>query len=166
MRLGDFLRNKIRNFLHIEPAANHQIVLQQRLDFYGNIARNKLWYRGDSWELSDFYGQLDVSPTLFWKASSTKGMEIHKLHTGIPKLIIKTISNIILHDYNGLEITEPTAAEQWEKIEIYTGKRIVELGKQIPGTPVCEVAVAVPSAPLLKPLTFFKAIFLKSSESA
>ena len=30
--------------------------------------------------------------------------------------------------------------EQWEKIEIYTGKRIVELGKQIPGTPVCEVA--------------------------
>jgi len=116
MRLGDFLRNKIRNFLHIEPAANHQIVLQQRLDFYGNIARNKLWYRGDSWELSDFYSQLDVSPTLFWKASSTKGMEIHKLHTGIPKLIIKTIGNIILHDYNGLEITEPTAAEQWEKI--------------------------------------------------
>ena len=29
--------------------------------------------------------------------------------------------------------------EQWEKIGIYTGKRIVELGKQIPGTPVCEV---------------------------
>ena len=31
--------------------------------------------------------------------------------------------------------------EQWEKIEIYTGKRIVELGKQIPGTPVCEVTM-------------------------
>ena len=30
--------------------------------------------------------------------------------------------------------------EKWEKIEIYTGKRIVELGKQIPGTPVCEVS--------------------------
>ena len=30
--------------------------------------------------------------------------------------------------------------EQWEKIGIYTGKRIVELGKQIPGTPVCELA--------------------------
>lgn len=29
--------------------------------------------------------------------------------------------------------------EDWEKIEIYTGKRVVELGKQIPGTPVCEV---------------------------
>lgn len=29
--------------------------------------------------------------------------------------------------------------EEWEKIEIYTGKRIVEFGKQVSGTPVCEV---------------------------
>lgn len=29
--------------------------------------------------------------------------------------------------------------EEWEKIEIYTGKRVVELGKQVSGTPVCEV---------------------------
>lgn len=29
--------------------------------------------------------------------------------------------------------------EEWEKIEIYTGKRVVELGKQVAGTPVCEV---------------------------
>lgn len=30
--------------------------------------------------------------------------------------------------------------EQWEKIKIYTGERIVEMGKQISGTPVCEVS--------------------------
>lgn len=29
--------------------------------------------------------------------------------------------------------------EEWEKIEIYTGKRVVEFGKQVSGTPVCEV---------------------------
>jgi len=29
--------------------------------------------------------------------------------------------------------------EDWEKIEIYTGKRVVELGEQTPGTPVCKV---------------------------
>ena len=30
--------------------------------------------------------------------------------------------------------------EEWEKVEIYTGKRVVELGELIPGTPVCELA--------------------------
>ena len=30
--------------------------------------------------------------------------------------------------------------EEWEKIEIYQGKRVVELGDLVPGTPVCEVA--------------------------
>lgn len=117
MGLGDFLRDKIRSFLRIEPAPNTQIVIRQRLDFYGNIARNKLWYRGDSDELADFYRQLEVSPSLFWKASSSRGMEIHKLHSGIPKLIVKVMTNIILHDYNGLDITDPTHKDLWEKIE-------------------------------------------------
>ena len=116
MGLGDFLREKIRNFLHIEPAANRQIVIRQRLDLYGTIARNKLWYRGDSSELSDFFRQLDVSPTMFWKASSTRGMEIRKIHTGIPKLIVKVLTNIILHDYNGLTFEKPTHEERWKKI--------------------------------------------------
>ena len=30
--------------------------------------------------------------------------------------------------------------EEWEKVEIYTGKRVVELGELIPGTPVCDMA--------------------------
>lgn len=30
--------------------------------------------------------------------------------------------------------------EQWEKIEIYTGKRIIEFGELVPGTPVCELS--------------------------
>jgi len=116
MGLGDFLREKIRNFLHIEPAVNHQIVIRQRLDLYGSIARNKLWYRGDSSELSDFFGQLDVSPTMFWKASSTRGMEIRKIHTGLPKLVVKVLTNIIVHDYNGLTFEKPTHEERWKAI--------------------------------------------------
>ena len=30
--------------------------------------------------------------------------------------------------------------EEWEKIEIYQGKRVIEMGSLVPGTPVCEVA--------------------------
>lgn len=117
MGLGDFLRDKIRNFLHIEPAQNRQIVIQQKLDYYGGAARNKLWYRGDSEELAAFFGQLDVSPTVFWKASSTRGMEIRKIHTGIPKLMVKALANIINHDYNGLKFKDAPAVEKrWKDI--------------------------------------------------
>ena len=118
MGLGDFLRDKIRNFLQIQPAPNQQIVIRERLDFYGNIVRNQLWYRGESQELSDFYSQLDAPPTLFWKARSTKGMEIRKIHVGIPKLMVQVLTNIVTHDFNGLEFGENDQAhsETWDKI--------------------------------------------------
>lgn len=116
MRIGDFLRNKILSFLRMEPPTRQQIVIQERLDYYGNAARNQLWYRGGSEELSDFYRQLQVSSTLFWKARSTKGMEIRKIHVGIPKLMIKVLTNIINHDYNGMDFKEPVHEELWNKI--------------------------------------------------
>ena len=82
-----------------------------------NAAKNRIWYRGDSQELSDLYGQLDVSPTMFWRAISTRGMEIRKVHTGLPKLIVSTLKNIIINDYNGVEFADPDVKQEiWEDI--------------------------------------------------
>lgn len=112
------MRDKIRDFLQIQPAPNQKIVIQEQLDFYGNIVRNKLWYRGESKELSDFYSQLDAPPTLFWKARSTKGMEIRKIHVGIPKLMVQVLTSIITHDFNGFEFGDNSVSqgEAWESI--------------------------------------------------
>ena len=53
--------------------------------------------------------------------------------------------------------------EEWEKIKIYTGKRIVEFGKQVSGTPVCEVDDYFKHDPgndaLLKAYIHFKCMF-------
>ena len=58
----------------------------------------------------------------------------------IPKNTIK-IGRDVFSGCDSLEdVYYEGTMEQWEKIEIYTGKRIVDLGKLIPGTPVCEVS--------------------------
>lgn len=57
----------------------------------------------------------------------------------IPKNTIK-IGRDVFAGFDSLEdIYYEGTMEEWEKIEIYTGERIIEFGKQIPGTPVCEV---------------------------
>lgn len=58
----------------------------------------------------------------------------------IPKSV-KKIGRDIFAGCDSLEdVYYEGTIEQWKNIEIYTGKRIVEPGKQIPGTPVCEVS--------------------------
>lgn len=115
MGLINTVREKLRSFLRIEPPQQSTITIQQKLDYYANAAKNRIWYRGNSYELSQLYNQLDVSPTVFWKASCTKGMEIRKIHTGLPKLIVDTLSNIIINDFNGVDfINSDLQKEIWE----------------------------------------------------
>lgn len=134
MGLIDYMRNKIRSFLRVDGANNVPITIQQKLDYYGNVAKNRIWYRGDSSELSQLYGQIDVQPTMFWKASCTKGMEIRKIHTGLPKLIVKTLTDIVINDYNGVEFTnQPVLEDEWNKIseENKSDKLIRKLIKEL-----------------------------------
>lgn len=115
MGLINTVRDKLRSFLRIEPPQQSTITIQQNLDYYANTAKNRIWYRGNSYELSQLYQQIDVSPTQFWKASCTRGMEIRKIHTGLPKLIVDTLTNIIINDFNGVDfINSDVQKEIWE----------------------------------------------------
>lgn len=55
----------------------------------------------------------------FWGSVPTKGLEIRKIHTGIPKLIVNTLTNIVLSDYNGVEFENEKIElnEYWEKFQ-------------------------------------------------
>lgn len=119
MGLIRFMKNKIRHFIVDTVGSTQQIAISQRVDFFGSCAINRIWYRGDSAELSDLYSQLPLPSTLFWKAHSTEGLEIRKIHTGLPKLMVKALTNIVINDYDGVEFGD-TGAETiklWKKIE-------------------------------------------------
>ena len=53
--MAEKIKTGIRTWLHIQPAVNGSISIQETLDYEGNAIKNKIWYRGESEELSQLY---------------------------------------------------------------------------------------------------------------
>ena len=116
MKITEKVINMIRSWLRIEPAQSSQITINERLDFYGNAIKNSIWYRGKSEELTELYRQIPSDNTTFWRALSTSGMEIRKIHTGLPKLIVDVLTSVVMADMQDIKMPEQYA-EVWERIE-------------------------------------------------
>ncbi len=105
----------LRSFLKIEPAHPTPIIIHERLDYEANAALNRIWYRGDGQELSEVYKTVPSDRTMFWSAVPTHGMEIRKLHTGIPRLMADVLTNVVMADMNNIDLPE-SRKEVWEEI--------------------------------------------------
>lgn len=117
--MAEFVRTKIQNFLQITPAPERSIVLNEVLTKEIANIIYRTWYKGDPKQLSQLYEQLDTTDTMFWAAKSTKGLEIRKIHIGLPALIIDILVNIVTTDFNGIEITSQNTTihqDRWEEI--------------------------------------------------
>lgn len=113
--MAEKVRSGIKTWLRIQPAHNSVINIKETLDFEGNAIKNRIWYRGESEELIQLYEQLDGDRTRFWSAISTKGMEIRKIHVGIPSIIVDMLSSIVVSDLNDIDVGN--REKEWEKIE-------------------------------------------------
>ncbi len=103
----------IRKWLKLDPPQPKMLMVQEQLTFTDNAAVNRIWYRGDPDELTQLYGQLGGWG--FWSAS--KRAKVRKIHTGLPKIIVKTLSQIVVADL--LDITcenEPVQQQIWDEI--------------------------------------------------
>lgn len=116
MRIGDKMRDAVLSWLRISPASRRQYDVTEELDFNANAFKNALWYHGNAYELSQFYSQADNNTESFWGASCTHGLEIRKIHTGLPRIIVDTLTNIVMADLNDVEIEDTTQAEIWNAI--------------------------------------------------
>ena len=112
--MGDAIRSGIKTWLRIQPATVSSIQIQETLDYEGNAIKNRIWYRGDSEELSQLYKQIPGDKTRFWAAASTKGMEIRKIHVGLPSVIVDTLADIVVADMN--DITLNSRQDEWDTI--------------------------------------------------
>lgn len=117
MGMGDKIRMAIRSFLKIEPAQRTSVVVDEEMDFQTTAFCHRLWYRGKAAELNQFYKQMDDSTGRFWGAVPTRGLEIRKTHTGIPKIIVDTLANIVTRDLNDLDFTKIEHQDVWEAVE-------------------------------------------------
>lgn len=118
MSIMDKIRAGLRNFLEIQEAGNLTVTISELLSFDGNVAKNKIWYRGDSYELDQFYKSIDGGSdgVKFWGAMQTKNRAMRKIHTGLPSIIVDRLADIVINDFNQIEFKEDVQSKDWESI--------------------------------------------------
>lgn len=120
-KLSNNIKKGIRSWLNIQPASPYQIQIQETMDFELNAIRNRIWYRGDGNELEQMYMSAPeyADRYKFWASKSSPGMEMRKIHSGVPSLIVKTLSNIVLTDLNDFKFDQADAQAEviWHEIE-------------------------------------------------
>lgn len=118
-KVSDTIKRGIRSWLNITPANPYSIQINEVMDFELNAIRNRIWYRGDSSELEQMYRQNPewADKYKFWASKCTPGMEMRKIHTGLPGLIIRILTAIVLADMNDFEFDSPAQEQLWKEIE-------------------------------------------------
>ncbi len=116
--MNEKIKEGVRSWLSIKEPMAVSVSIMPTLDYFGNAVKNRIWYRGDSAELSQLYGQLPQIgiKNTFWGASSTAGMEIRKIHTGIPALTVDVLTNVTISKYH-TDITNKMVSDLWDKID-------------------------------------------------
>ena len=110
------LKGFILNWLGIEPAAHDtRILVHEAITHGANVLKNQLWYRGDPSELEQFYKQLaetdacvysTVIKNKFWASLPNGNVKVRKIHSGLPAMMVDTLSNIVVNDLLDPEIEE------------------------------------------------------------
>ena len=105
-KMADKMRKSVRSFLQIQEPPIMTYNLMPTFDWAGNCIKNRVWYRGDSNELEIFYKQVQGAATRhrFWCAVPVAGREIEKIHTGIPAIVVDTLTYIVVSDLNDIDV--------------------------------------------------------------
>ncbi len=118
-KMSDNIKKGIRNWLQVQPPGAYALMIQEVADFELSAIRNRIWYRGDGNELEQMYGQNPeyADKMKFWACKCSPGMEMRKIHTGLPGLMVKILTSIVLTDMNDFEFMEPAQEAIWKEIE-------------------------------------------------
>lgn len=118
-KLSDNIKKGIRSWLQIQPASPYSIQINEIMDFELSAIRNRIWYRGDGNELEQMYQQSSeyADKYKFWASRCSQGMEMRKIHTGLPSLIVRALSSIVMSDMNDFEFESDIQKKLWEEIE-------------------------------------------------
>ncbi|MBQ7595973.1 MAG: phage portal protein, partial [Clostridia bacterium] len=117
MSIKNNLRDRIRNFLEIKEPQGLTVNIEQLFDIEGELFKNKLWFRGNANELETFYEHVDaghIGNRHFWSSRPTKSMNIRKIHTGLPSLIVEKLTDVCIDDLYDIRLNK--RQEEWNEI--------------------------------------------------
>ncbi|MDU2320578.1 MAG: capsid protein [Clostridium perfringens] len=106
-------------YLNVQPALTNTITIQEAYTYETNVIRNKLWYRGEPYELDQFFKNISSDPVnkaRFWSAVPSEDLSIRKIHSGLPAMIADKLSDIVVADLDSIEVTGENYNTLWEEI--------------------------------------------------
>lgn len=106
----------ILNFFRVEKANTPKVTVQELMSADSARFAYRLWYRGNAFELNQFYKNVDSTGQMFWGSVPMVGREIRKAHTGLPKIIVDTLAKITTGDLNDIDFDDKKQEELWLKI--------------------------------------------------
>ncbi len=118
-KLNETIKHGIRSWLNIVPASPYAIQIDETIDFELNAIRNRIWYSADGNKIEQMYRQMPeyADKQKFWSSRCTPGMEMRKIHTGLPSLIVRVLNSIIVSGMEKFEFSSPKQEQLWEEIE-------------------------------------------------
>lgn len=109
----------VSKLLNVQPAMQNQITIQEAYTHETNLIKNKLWYRGEAYELEQFFKNISSDPVnkaRFWSAVPSENLSIRKIHSGMPAMIADRLSDIVVADIDSIEVTGEDVNKVWEEI--------------------------------------------------
>lgn len=119
LKLNETIKHSIRSWLNIMPASPYAIQIDEIMDFELNAIRNRIWYSADGNKIEQMYRQMPeyADKQKFWSSRCTPGMEMRKIHTGLPSLIVRVLNSIIIAGMEKFEFPNVQQEQLWNEIE-------------------------------------------------
>ncbi|MEY8001194.1 capsid protein [Clostridium sp. Mt-5] len=114
-----WFKNMIMKMLNVMPAPASPITIQEPLSFEATVLRNRIWYRGEPSELDQFFKNtvIDlVSRSRFWAAVPSAKLNIRKMHSGMPSIIVEALADIVISGINTIEVNDEAQDTIWQEI--------------------------------------------------
>jgi hypothetical protein len=106
-------------YLNVQPAMQMQVTIREAYTFESNLLRNKLWFRGEPYELDQFFKNISSDPVnkaRFWAATPSKDLSIRKIHSGLPEILVNTLAGIVTSDIDKIEVSKSDDNKIWTDI--------------------------------------------------
>lgn len=118
-KLSESIKHGIRSWLNVIPASPYAVQINETMDFEMNAIRNRIWYSADGNKIEQMYQQMNeyADKQKFWAGKCSTGMEMRKIHTGLPSLIVRTLNGIIISGMDKFEFKDTKQEETWKQIE-------------------------------------------------
>lgn len=112
---------------YINKATIKNVVLNESLAYENDLLMNRVWYTADASLIEQLFkkfqnGTDTVSSGRFWAAVPVAGLAIRKIHSGLPQMIVDTLTDLVVSDMNDVKIIgnadEITSEQQeiWDEV--------------------------------------------------